>query len=340
MDLTFDLIAHDTNLLQNVGGLSNSKTIFGERNMPQKTKKILITGATGYVADQMLASMKDRYETVLVDTRDVNRRGEPVEGVHIVDLINPDREKYSHLFEGVGAVVHLAYKGRTGDPLDQFQDEKQNVEMAYNVFRTAYDNGVDRVVMASSNHAADWYEHSLLHRGSMDIVKPYDLPLSDNFYGWAKATYEHMGFLFASGGMGEGGDGASGSAATGNLLGGNLQTSRKMGVVMIRIGAPRDLSTDIYRGKPSAFKRDLGAYISPRDITQLFQKSIDVANIENEYGVPWQVVYGISNNARAFWSLANARQILGYSPEDDSEVKFRSGVVEILHEPGRIGPLE
>ena len=158
--------------------------------MPQKTKKILITGATGYVADQMLASMKDRYETVLVDTRDVNRRGEPVEGVHIVDLINPDREKYSHLFEGVGAVVHLAYKGRTGDPLDQFQDEKQNVEMAYNVFRTAYDNEVDRVVMASSNHAADWYEHSLLHRGSMDIVKPYDLPLSDNFYGWAKATYE------------------------------------------------------------------------------------------------------------------------------------------------------
>ena len=52
------------------------------------------------------------------------------------------------------------------------------------------------------------------------------------------------------------------------------------------------------------------------------------------------MVYGISNNARAFWSLANARQILGYSPEDDSEVKFRSGVVEILHEPGRIGPIE
>lgn len=36
--------------------------------------------------------------------------------------------------------------------------------MAYNVFRTAYDAGVERVVMASSNHAADWYEHALMHR--------------------------------------------------------------------------------------------------------------------------------------------------------------------------------
>jgi hypothetical protein len=308
--------------------------------MSQKTKKVLITGATGYVADQMLISMKGRYDTILIDNREVNRRGEPVEGVHIVDLIDPARGKYAHLFEGVDSVIHLAYKGRSGDPLDHFEDEKQNVEMAYNVFRTSYDAGVNRVVMASSNHAADWYEHALLHNGAIDIIDPYDLPLSDNFYGWAKATYEHMGFLFASGGMGEGGDGASGSAATGNLLEGNLNTSRKMGVVMVRIGAPRDLSTDLYRGKPAAYKRDLGAYISSRDITQLFQKSVEATTIENEYGVPWQVVYGVSNNTRAFWSLANAREVLGYKPVDDSEVKFRSGVTELLHEPGRIGPID
>ena len=35
----------------------------------------------------------------------------------------------------------------------------------------------------------------------MEMLDPYTLPLSDNFYGWAKATYEHMGFLFACGGM-------------------------------------------------------------------------------------------------------------------------------------------
>ena len=256
-----------------------------------------------------------------------------------MDLIDPDRDKYSHLFEGVDAVIHLAYKRRSGDPLDHFNDEKQNVEMAYNVFRSSYDAGVQRVVMASSNHAADWYEHALIHSGDLDIVRPYDLPLSDNFYGWAKATYEHMGFLFASGGMGEGGDGASSNAATGNLLAGNLNTSRKMGVVMVRIGAPRDIETEMYRGKPAAYKRDLGAYISPRDITQLFHKAMETKDIENEYGVPWQVVYGISNNTRAFWSLTSARKILGYEPQDDSEITFRSGINEILSEPGKVGPI-
>ena len=35
--------------------------------MSQKIEKVLITGATGYVADQMLAFMKEQYETVLVD---------------------------------------------------------------------------------------------------------------------------------------------------------------------------------------------------------------------------------------------------------------------------------
>ena len=259
--------------------------------------------------------------------------------MHIADLIDPDRSKYSQLFAGVDAVVHLAYKRRTGDPLDQFQDEKQNVEMAYNVLRASYEAGVSRVVMASSNHAADWYEHALIHKRQFDLVEPYDLPLSDNFYGWAKATYEHLGFIFASGGMGKGGDGAAGSAATGNLLQGNLNTSRKMGVVMIRIGAPRELETNEYKGQPAAFKRDLGAYISRRDITQLFQKGMEAHDIENEYGIPWQVVYGISDNTRAFWSLASAREALGYEPEDDSELKFADGVRELLSDHGRVGPL-
>ena len=41
--------------------------------------------------------------------------------------------------------------------------------------------------------------------------------------------------------------------------------------------------------------------------------------------MPWQVVYGISNNTRV-WSLANARKVLGYEPEDDSEVKFAKDI--------------
>ena len=295
--------------------------------MDKSKKKILITGATGYVASQILPYMSDNYETVLLDTNCSDRAGEKQEGINVADLIDSDLSKYSHFFENVDGVIHLAYKRRTGVALDHYYDERDNISMAYNVLRCSYDNDVKRVVMASSNHAADWYEHALIHEGRMENIEPSLLPLSDNFYGWAKATYEHLGFLFACGGLGEGVDGAS----QGNLTKGNLGSSRKMGVVMVRIGAPREIEFDRYRDDPEALIRDLGAYISKRDITQLFCKALEAPNINNEYGVPWQVVYGISDNARSFWSLTTAREVLGYDPKDDSEFKFRTLIKQILH---------
>ncbi len=299
--------------------------------------KVLLTGAAGYIADQLLPTFRERYETTLVDVTDTNRRGERIEGIVVQDLIDPDREKYASLFEGVDAVVHLGYKRRSGDnPLDHFFDEKENVEMAYNIFRSAYDAGAARVVMASSNHAADWYEHNSIHTRRMESLDPYRLPLSDNFYGWAKATYEHMGFLFACGAM----DFRTASGGQ-DHTGASQAEQRKLGAVMVRIGAPRELDPATYAGDPANYKRDLGAYISPRDLTQLFVKSIETPNIDNEHGIPWQVVYGISDNTRAFWSLASAREALGYSPEDDSEVRYAADIRRLLIEGdvhgGRVG---
>ena len=299
-----------------------------------KKKRLLMTGAAGYVADQMLSRFREKYELVLLDTSTKNRRGEEVEGVNMIDLIDEDRTRYAHFFEEVDAVIHLAYKRRTGQPLDHFYDERENVQMAYNVLRSSYDSGVKRVAIASSNHASDFYEHALIHERKLEMLDPYRLALSDNFYGWAKATYEHLGFLFACGAMGE-----EGSGLSENLVAGNLNTSRKMGVVMVRIGAPRNLDPQEYQGNSVGFKRDLGAYISPRDITQLFEKCIEVENIENEYGVPWQVVYGISNNTRAFWALSNARKVFGYQPKDDSEILFAEASKSIISEAGRVGPV-
>ena len=287
-------------------------------------EKVLMTGATGYIANQLLPTFRENYEMVLVDVKQENPRGEKVEGVVTADLIDADRSKYAHLFEGVDAVVHLGYKRRAGEPLDHFFDENENVAMAYNVLRSAYDAGVPRLAIASSNHAADWYEHNLIHTRKMESLDPYKLPLSDNFYGWAKATYEHLGFLFACGLGGFADDGGRQRHT------GGVSQIRKTGVVMVRIGAPRELDLAAYVGDPENYKRDLGAYISPRDITQLFQKAIEAPNIENEHGVPWQVVYGISNNTRAFWSLASARKTLGYEPQDDSEVKFAADIRRFL----------
>jgi len=293
--------------------------------------RVLMTGATGYIADQLLPTFRDRYQLVLVDVKAENRQGERVDDVAIADLIDTDRRQYAQLFDGVDAVVHLGYKRRSGAPLEHFYDEHQNITMAYNVLRCAYEAGVPRVAMASSNHAADWYEHHLIHSRKMEMLDPYQLPLSDNFYGWAKASYEHLGFLFANG-LGGFNDASGRQSHTGNLASG-----RRMGVVMVRIGAPRDLDPNLYRDDPANYKRDLGAYISPRDLTQLFTKAIEAPNIDNPHGIPWQVVYGISNNTRAFWSLANAREVLGYEPQDDSEVIYANDIRELLMGPGTPG---
>ena len=294
--------------------------------------KLLITGAAGYVAGQLLPALRDRYELVLVDVTQENRRGERVEGVTIADLIDTDRSGYDHLFEGVGAVVHLGRVRRSGDVLDHYHDESKNVVMAYNVLRCAYEAGVERVAVATSNHAADWYEHNLIHTRKMEMLDPFTLPLSDNFYGWSKASIENMGFLFACGFRhSQRGSDRSHAVPSGSL--------RRMGTVMVRIGAPRELQIDRYRDDPVRLKRDLGAYISPRDLTQLFIRAVEAPDINNEHGIPWQVVYGISNNTRAFWSLANARQVLGYQPEDDAEVKFASLVQELLVDTGAGGRL-
>ncbi|HEV2067022.1 MAG TPA: hypothetical protein VGR08_09295, partial [Thermomicrobiales bacterium] len=65
--------------------------------------------------------------------------------------------------------------------------------------------------------------------------------------------------------------------------------------------------------------------------TQLFMKSVDTPGIEDEFGVPFHIFYGVSNNARTFWSITNARKVIGSAPEDDSELRFASDIARLLH---------
>ena len=159
-------------------------------------RTVLLTGATGYIASQLLPTFRDRYDLRLADVRGTDGSGQPVPGTQLVNLGNDDDSAVRPLFSGVDTVVHLAY-GRPSDanlnPQTGFMsrgylDERANVDMAQRVFQLSMEEGVRRVVMASSNHAADWYEH-LIHVGKMDMVDP-DLtpPKSDNYYGWAKCS--------------------------------------------------------------------------------------------------------------------------------------------------------
>ncbi len=286
---------------------------------PRDRPRVLLTGATGYIARQLLPVFRERYDLVPLDVRTTDALGNEVEGTRVADLIEEPLDRLARHFVGINSVVHLGYYRPAGTDVTGggkgYLDERPNVDMAEHVYRLALEAGVQRVVVASSNHAADWYE-PLLHTRRLESIGPRDLPRSDNYYGWAKIAYEALGFMYACGAFG-----------------------RKLDVVQVRIGAPREIDAALFEGQPAAYKRDLGAFISQRDLQQLFVRSLECGPLEDEWGVPFQIFYGVSNNTRAFWSIANARQVIGYHPEDDSELRYASDIARLMADsPGRLGP--
>jgi hypothetical protein len=270
-------------------------------------RKVLVTGAAGLIAGQVLPALRVRYDLTLLDVRTADRDGNPVEGVQAADLVQRERDVYRHHFHGIDTVVHFGFiRADRSKPEPHFWAEFDNLQMAYNIYQTSLETGVRRVVVASSNHAADYYE-SLILDGKLDFVDPNGRAQSDNFYGWAKEAYEHLGFVFATG----------------------RQTGKPLENVQIRIGGPRE--TDLEHCAPGdlrCMRRALAVYISDRDMQQLFVKSIEAGDIRNEQGVPFQIFYGISQNSHAFWSIANARRVIGYEPQDNSEIRFTDRIAK------------
>ena len=268
-------------------------------------KTVLLTGATGYIAGQLLPALRERYDLRLVDVRDTDRDGNPVEGVQVLNILEADRADVERLFDGVDTVVHCGYIRPRPDHV--YEDERRNVDLMQRVFDLSLSSGVRRVVAASTNQAAKWYEQPF-YAGRRDRVSPEDYPRPDTFYGWAKAAYESLGFLYACGTLG-----------------------RKLEVVMIRIVAPRDIDAADFADQPLPhYLRDIAGYVSERDLRQVFVKSIDTPDIEDTYGVPFHIFYGVSNNARTFWSITNAREVIDYQPEDDSEIRFRDDIARMI----------
>ena len=262
-------------------------------------KHVVVTGAAGRMVGLILPALRERYDLTLLDRRKTTREGVEIADIQVEDLLDRDRAALRRHFQDAYAVVHGGFVGNA-DRTQAFWDELANVEMAYNVYQAAWEANARRVVVMSSNHAADYYERLILD-GKMDVVNPEMRALSDNYYGWAKETYEHLGFVFAVGQV----------------------NGRPLENVQIRIGAPRETDGDrCAPGDWRCLRRYLGAYMSQRDMQQLFIKAIEAEDIRDERGVPFQIFYGISGNHHAFWSIANAREMIGYAPEDNSEIRF------------------
>jgi hypothetical protein len=261
--------------------------------------RVLLIGATGYIAGQLLPALREHYDLRLIDTRRENGTGQPVDGVEVLDLLSASSADQKDIFSGMDVVVYSAYHRPDGsDPQSQYDGERRNIDMMQRVYQMALEHGVRRVVAASTNQAAKWYEQPYF-AGLRDRVSPEDYPRPDNFYGWAKAAYESLGFLYACGSLG-----------------------RKLEVIQLRIVVPREIDASKFADLPRyRYLRELAGYIS---------ESIETSQINDENGVPFHIFYGVSNNARTFWSITNARRVIDYQPQDDSEIRFAADIARLM----------
>lgn len=270
-------------------------------------KEVLITGACGTIASKIIPDLKEIYDLKMTDLKSINIKGEYIADLQTADLLDNNRDNYRVLFKGVDTVIHSAFVSRQPGE-EPFFAELSNVRMAYNIYQTCVEENVRRVIVISSNHAGDYYE-TLINKGMMLSVTPEMAPYSDNYYGWAKISYEALGFVFAAGKVNE---------------------EKKLQNIQIRIGAPRETDLESCKtGDLIKMHRDLGAYLSLRDEIQLISKSIETDSIEDKNGIPFQIFYGVSNNIHNFWDISNARRIIGYEPQDDSSIRFADQVDRI-----------
>lgn len=97
------------------------------------------------------------------------------------------------------------------------------------------------------------------------------------------------------------------SKCFGEALGRYMAEKEKLSVIALRIGAfqPREMAE-----RESSVSM-LDAFVSRRDLNQLIERCIDVENLQ------FAIFHGLSNNRFKRLDISDARELVGYEPQDD-----------------------
>lgn len=148
-------------------------------------RRVLITGAAGYIGTFLRKGWEGEYAMVLVDNKDISDPGQSE--VVIGDIA--DLERMRRACQGVDTLIHLA-----ADPSPRGEFDKTvlpvNIIGTHNTFRAASEAGVRRTVFASSIHAVGAY--------LPDVQVKEDMPVRPCCeYGTSKCYGEALGSYFA-----------------------------------------------------------------------------------------------------------------------------------------------
>ena len=239
---------------------------------------VLLTGAGGAVGAAILESLEDAYEWKLMFH---SPPAEEPDHEYLVGDVSSEGDVAAAM-DGVGAVIHLAGDPRPEAPWDSVLEN--NIDGTQKMFEAAVDEGVEKFVFASSNHAVGSFETD---ERTPEMYRPDDqyrldgteLPRPGNLYGVSKAT--------------------------GEVLGRYYHDQYGLSVCNIRIG-------NLTRGHPPIdYERGQAMWLSYRDCAHIHDCALQA---DYEY----EIVYGISDNDRKYYSIDRAREVLGYDPQDNS----------------------
>ncbi len=239
---------------------------------------VLLTGSEGRVGSAILGDLESKYEWRLLDREPP--AAEPSHEFFVADIT--DYDAVYEAVDGAGAIIHLAGDPRPEAPWNSVLGN--NIDGTHTVLQAAVDAGVEKFVFASSNHAVGAYETD---ERKPDLYRTHDefrldgteLPRPGNLYGVSKAAGETLGRYY--------------------------HDEFDISVACVRIG-------NLTEGHPPIdYERGQAMWLSYRDCAHLFDCCLTA-----DYG--YEIVYGISDNDRKYYSIDRAREVLGYDPQDNS----------------------
>lgn len=240
-------------------------------------EKILITGASGYLAQFIIDRLHDTYELTLTDIV------EPDQVPANTTFIKTDVTNASEIeaaCAGQDAVVHLValVRGRSDKPLSLFADVM--VKGTWNVAEACVRQGVQKLVNISSISACPPAPSAKL---------PYEV--SDDFqFGPGDLYYALSKYL-------------------GERIGAAYHQAHGLDVIHVRPGVIAGDGQNPGPAAPDVVTDPWFVYVDPRDVAQCVARAIETEKVK--YGA-YNAVAG-RTDSRFAWQQAQAD--LGYSPE-------------------------
>ena len=249
-------------------------------------KKVLITGSAGLIGTMLISALSGKYRLSGLDvSRPGGKQSVPTTVADLSDL-----DAVLPAFNGIDSVVHLAANAPVTTPWHDVL--KNNISTTHNVYEACRQQGVKRVVFASSNHAVGMFENNEPYKsivaGNYDGLTPGAFPLIDHTVSVRPDSDYGVSKVFGE--------------ATGRYY------SEEFGleVACLRIG------TVNRHNSPVQSVRHFATWLSHRDLAHLVDRCLEAP-------LNFEIFYGVSRNKWRFWDIAHAGEIVGYAPQDDAE---------------------